>query len=179
MKNQYVGDIGDFGKYSMFRAFIDAGVKVGVNWYLTEDDGSNDGKFTDYLNKDDMRRYCPEVFDALKGIVGNKDKTVFDIEKSGILPETIFYSEILKPEGTPNDREQEHSSWFLIMVCLKAIMPQSLVERSMFFQVRLKAILLKDIMLFIIAIKAEDLMNNGRHIRASCLAGLRMQNRRF
>ena len=112
MKNQYVGDIGDFGKYSMLGAFIDAGVKVGVNWYLTEDDGSNDGKFTDYLNKDDMRRYCPEVFDALKGIVGNKDKTVFDIEKSGILPGTIFYSEILKPEGTPNDREQERSSWF-------------------------------------------------------------------
>lgn len=38
MKNQYVGDIGDFGKYSMLRAFIDAGIKVGVNWYLTEDD---------------------------------------------------------------------------------------------------------------------------------------------
>ena len=49
MKNQYVGDIGDFGKYSMLRAFIDAGIKVGVNWYLTEDDGSNDGKFMDYL----------------------------------------------------------------------------------------------------------------------------------
>ena len=45
MKNQYVGDIGDFGKYSMLRAFIDAGIKVGVNWYLTEDDGSNGVKF--------------------------------------------------------------------------------------------------------------------------------------
>ena len=112
MKNQYVGDIGDFGKYSMLRAFIDAGIKVGVNWYLTEDDGSNDGKFTDYLNKGVMRRYCPEVFDALKSIAKNKDKSVFDIEKSGILPGTVFYSEILKPEGTPNDREQERSSWF-------------------------------------------------------------------
>lgn len=98
MKNQYVGDIGDFGKYSMLRAFIDAGIKVGVNGYLTEDDGSNDGKFTDYLNKGVMRRYCPEVFDALKSIAKNKDKSVFDIEKSGILPGTVFYSEILKPE---------------------------------------------------------------------------------
>lgn len=78
MKNQYVGDIGDFGKYSMLRAFIDAGIKVGVNWYLTEDDGSNDGKFTDYLNKGVMRRYCPEVFDALKSIAKNKDKSVFE-----------------------------------------------------------------------------------------------------
>ena len=112
MKNQYVGDIGDFGKYSMLRAFINAGIKVGVNWYLTEDDGSNDGKFTDYLNKGVLRKYCPEVFDVLKFIAGNKDKSVFDIEKSGILPGTIFYSEILKPEGTPNDRAQERSSWF-------------------------------------------------------------------
>ena len=71
MKNQYVGDIGDFGKYSMLRAFIDAGIKVGVNWYLTEDDGSNDGKFTDYLNKGVMRRYCSEVFDALQRIRTN------------------------------------------------------------------------------------------------------------
>ena len=47
MKNQYVGDIGDFGKYSMLRAFIYAEIKFGVNWYLTEDDGSNDGKFTE------------------------------------------------------------------------------------------------------------------------------------
>lgn len=36
----------------------------------------------------------------------------FDIENSDILPRTKFYSEILKPEGTPNDREQERSSWF-------------------------------------------------------------------
>ena len=25
MKNQYVGDVGDYGKYSMLRAFTDAG----------------------------------------------------------------------------------------------------------------------------------------------------------
>lgn len=112
MKNQYVGDIGDFGKYSMLRAFVDAGVKVGVNWYLTENDGSNDGKFTDYLNKGKMRRYCPEVFDTLIGIADKKDKSVTDIEDSGILPGVHFYSEILKPEGTPGDREQERSCWF-------------------------------------------------------------------
>lgn len=49
MKNQYVGDIGDYGKYSLLRDFINAGVKIGVNWYLTENDDTNDGKFTDYL----------------------------------------------------------------------------------------------------------------------------------
>ena len=49
MKNQYVGDVGDYGKYSMLRFFADNGIKVGVNWYLTENDGSKDGKHTSYL----------------------------------------------------------------------------------------------------------------------------------
>ncbi len=112
MKNQYVGDIGDFGKYAMLRAFVDAGVKVGVNWYLTENDGSNDGKFTDYLNKGKMREYCLEVFDALIAIAGKHDKSVSDIEKSEILEDARFYSELLKLEGTPRNREQERSIWF-------------------------------------------------------------------
>ena len=95
MKNQYVGDIGDFGKYSMLRAFIDAGIKVGVNWYLTEDDGSNDGKFTDYLNKGVMRRYCPEVFDALKSIAKNKDKSVLILKRVAFSLELYFIQKFL------------------------------------------------------------------------------------
>lgn len=67
MKDQYVGDIGDFGKYSLLRAFTDAGVKVGVNWYLTENDGSTDGKFTEYLKKNDrISEYDSVVFKTLK-----------------------------------------------------------------------------------------------------------------
>ena len=69
MKNQYVGDIGDFGKYSLLRAFSERGIKVGVNWYRTEDDGSNDGKFTGYFKKGDLRRYSPQIFDVLKEVV--------------------------------------------------------------------------------------------------------------
>ena len=80
MKNQYVGDIGDYGKYALLRAFANEGIKVGVNWYLTEDDGSNDGKFTEYLRSDELRWRAPEVFDALKEIAFNTDKSVVDIE---------------------------------------------------------------------------------------------------
>lgn len=39
MKNQYVGDIGDYGKYGLMRFLRDAGVSIGINWYLTPDDG--------------------------------------------------------------------------------------------------------------------------------------------
>ncbi len=112
MKNQYVGDIGDFGKYSLFRAFAEAGVKVGINWYLTADDASNDGKFTDYLQKDDLRWYAPDVFDELKKIAVLQDKSVKNIEDSGIVPGAVFYSDLLNPSGTPSDREQKRNDWF-------------------------------------------------------------------
>ena len=32
MKNQYVGDIGDYGKYALLRAFA-SHYRIGVNWY--------------------------------------------------------------------------------------------------------------------------------------------------
>ena len=36
MKNQYVGDIGDYGKYGLLRFLAEKGIRIGVNWYLTE-----------------------------------------------------------------------------------------------------------------------------------------------
>ena len=112
MKNQYVGDIGDYGKYALLRAFANAGIKVGVNWYLTEDDGSSDGKFIEYLKSDELRWRAPEVFDTLRNIAFNKDKSVADIENSGIIPGAIFFSDVLSPLGTPSDRGQERNLWF-------------------------------------------------------------------
>lgn len=112
MKNQYVGDVGDFGKYSLLRILAEKGIKVGVNWYLTEDDGSNDGKFTDYLEKGKLRRYCPIVFDALADIAYKSDKSVKDIELSGIIPGAVFYSELLRPVGIPDERRKERRQWF-------------------------------------------------------------------
>ena len=113
MKNQYVGDIGDYGKYSLLRAFTDAKVKVGVNWYLTENDGSTDGKFTEYLKKDDrLSEYDTTVFKTLKSIAFDKKKSVMDIQKSGILPRAVFYSEVLSPKGTPSERRDERQRWF-------------------------------------------------------------------
>lgn len=112
MKNQYVGDVGDFGKYSMLRAFSEAGIKIGVNWYLTENDGSNDGRFTSYLENEGMRQRCPEVFDALKGIAFNPEKSVNDVQNIGIIPGAIYYNDPLKIEGTPPEREYKRNTWF-------------------------------------------------------------------
>ncbi len=112
MKNQYVGDIGDYGKYALLRAFANAGVKVGVNWYLTQDDGSADGKFVKYLQEDGMRRYDPGLFAVLKDIVAGNSKSISDIQKSGIIPGAVFYDKVLDPVGSPKDRSRIRTDWF-------------------------------------------------------------------
>ena len=118
MKNQYVGDIGDYGKYSLLKAFADSGVRVGVNWYLTEDDGSTDGKFNDYLKTDKYRCYDSETFDGLKAIVYpdcenlNSDRSVLDIENSGLIPRALYYSDVLGCKSSPNERSAARSLWF-------------------------------------------------------------------
>ncbi len=112
MKNQYVCDIGDFGKYALLRVFAEAGIKIGVNWYLTEDDGSTDGKYKDYLQKGDLRHYSRDLFDELKKIVEKKEKTIIDIEKAHIIPGACYYSDILKPIGNPAERIEWRRKWF-------------------------------------------------------------------
>lgn len=112
MKNQYVGDIGDYGKYSLLRAFAEAGVKVGVNWYLTDNDGSNDGKFVDYLKKGELRSRDPRVFDILKAIAEKKGKSVKDIERSSIIKNAVFYDKILERRVRPADRDRIRNKWF-------------------------------------------------------------------
>ncbi|SEQ85270.1 hypothetical protein SAMN02910369_02544 [Lachnospiraceae bacterium NE2001] len=112
MKNQYVADIGDYGKYSLLKAFTDEKIKVGINWYLTSDDGSTDGRFTDYLNNDNLRNYNPLVFDKLKIISAKPEKSVQDIEYSNMLVGAKYYSEKIEFEGSPQERENLRKRWF-------------------------------------------------------------------
>ena len=53
MKNQYFGDIGDYGKYGLLKFLGERDVKIAVNWYLTKNDQnkSGDGGFIDYLKE--------------------------------------------------------------------------------------------------------------------------------
>lgn len=112
MKNQYVGDIGDYGKYSLLKTFSDAGIRLGVNWYLTPDDGSNDGKFTKYLQNESMRKYDPAVYDVLQKIGSKPGKSVRDVMTSGLLPEAVFYDRELSPSGGPTERAEARKAWF-------------------------------------------------------------------
>ena len=112
MKNQYVGDIGDYGKYALLKVFADAGVKIGVNWYLTADDKTNDGKFVGYLNKPNRyRHYCPTVFDLLKDVVKSNNKSVDTIENSKIIKDAIFFNDLMPFHGVPKERIMHRKTW--------------------------------------------------------------------
>ena len=50
MKEQYVGDIGDFGKVLLLNHLAGLGFKIGINWVLTKNDKRTDGKHRDYVN---------------------------------------------------------------------------------------------------------------------------------
>lgn len=104
MKNQYIGDIGDYGKYGLLRFIAERGIKVGVNWYLTKNDGSSDGKITNYLNNPKEADYNGEIFGALKKVADRQDKSVYDIEKADLIPDARYYHEILS-----NDAADAHS----------------------------------------------------------------------
>lgn len=111
MKNQYVGDIGDYGKYGLLRTFSSQ-CKIGVNWYLTENDRTNDGNIRQYLNQPDKRVYDPELYDALKIINSRRDKSVALVESANLIPYAVFYSAILKSEGlTADERRSFRGEW--------------------------------------------------------------------
>ncbi len=108
MKNQYVGDIGDYGKYGMLRSFAAAGICVGINWHLCPDDG----KHTEYLSDDRMRAYDAEVYDAMKNLAFCDNKTVQMVEDSGILDGMFFYNDRMDLDSVPwSARTEKRNTW--------------------------------------------------------------------
>jgi len=107
MKNQYVGDIGDYTKLGILRVIEQAGFSIGVNWYLTRDDQSvKDGRHIDYLKKT-CDTPDSTLFDVLKEIVfSNQNRTVDALGKSKLLNYTKFFCETLELLGMRADWHQ-------------------------------------------------------------------------
>ena len=113
MKNQYVGDVGDYGKYGLLRFLADHDIRIGVNWYLTEDDGSADGRFTHYLKQPSEEIYDPDLYKALQRIASCNDKTVQMVEDARIIPGATFYNEVLRSSSLEaGARDSFRKQWF-------------------------------------------------------------------
>ena len=108
MQNRYVGDIGDYAKYSLLRA-LSRGCKLGVAWYLFPDEDSGDGGHVGYLLRPD--KWCepdPVKFYVLRKIVGpafdlihnQQVRSVAAIEQSGLLgTSTGVWRDVTVPDG--------------------------------------------------------------------------------
>ena len=114
MKNQYIGDVGDYGKYGLLRFLQSSGISIGVNWYLTPNDGGTAGKHKEYLEDKDerMRGYDPELYDAMRRIAFWEDKTIGLVERDGILGSAHFYHAIMDFSSLPwQEREVARTAW--------------------------------------------------------------------
>ena len=113
MKNQYLLDIGDFGKYDLLRFLAGKGINIGVNWYLTNDDGSTDGKFKDYLNNSRQDWMDEGLFKELQKLKEKKPQDVQLIKSAGLIPQAMYYSTILDfRKLPPRERSAVRDKWF-------------------------------------------------------------------
>jgi len=93
MKNQYFGDVNDYLKYGLLRCFSEAGLRIGVCWMLTPDDGRSDGGKIGYLSKPERWRcYDPTLFDSLSKAVRKNNRLVRYIQNSALLPNASFFN---------------------------------------------------------------------------------------
>ena len=112
MKDQYVGDIGDYGKYGLLRYLNNCNLKIGVNWYLTPGDGGTDGIHTEYLEDRRMRDYDPDLFDAMARLAFRRDKGVSLVKQSGILEDIRFFSAMMDFDSLDwRERAEARKRW--------------------------------------------------------------------
>lgn len=114
MQNRYVGDIGDFVKYSLLNCLAD-GHRLGVAWYLYPDEVHNsDGKHVNYLNSPEVwRDRDPWVFDRLRNLVNQNNRSVADLAASGCLKSNTFFDEVLNySDPSYKSRAAWRADWF-------------------------------------------------------------------
>ena len=109
MKNQYFGDINDYRKYGLLRSIISTTkLSVLINWMLTQDDGSTDGKFTTYLEyPQKWSKYDPVLYKKIQKLLSlNAKRKVNLIETTNLLQKTKYFSEFV-PDGAI-----DRNTWF-------------------------------------------------------------------
>ena len=115
VQDRYVGDIGDYAKFSLLRALSCDHRSLGLSWYLFPDEGNNDGRHIDYLcQPTKWRRFDKHAFDTLRDIVNTEKRCVSEIEQSDLLPDaTVFWSCRLDFQECARSNQNEwRNNWF-------------------------------------------------------------------
>lgn len=114
MQNRYVGDIGDFAKYTLLNA-LSKDRTLGIAWYLYPDESHNDdGKHTSYLDHPGIwRDRSPEVFDGLKQLVRSDRRDVGEVVHKKIISPIAVADECLNyPSSRLEDKARWRERWF-------------------------------------------------------------------
>lgn len=110
MKDQYYGDVNDYVKYGLLRCLSEAGLRVGVNWMLTPDDGSSDGGKLAYLADDERwRSHDPELYASLRSTVGAGVRRSTLLAENGLIPGARFFRELVPKQSRDRDQWFERS----------------------------------------------------------------------
>lgn len=112
MQDRYAGDVGDYVKLGLLRALA-PGRKLGIAWYLYPDEAHNaDGRHIAYLGDPDFwRAFDPELFDALRAIVGGR-RSVEALEARAIAGAAFHRTLIVQSPGTGVSHHIHRAQWF-------------------------------------------------------------------
>ena len=96
MQDNYIGDIGDYGKYGLLRAVCAEKMVLSVNWYRVEPKKPAKQDDVNYLFEPQRyREYDPVLFDALhKVVVQKQERRIEEIEQANLFSAT-FSSETI------------------------------------------------------------------------------------
>ena len=107
MQDHFVGDVGDFANNGLLRWLtgmhgpkMDAPLPLGVAWYYNHDI-CRAGNLISYLedtpaNRQRFAACDPVLYDALRDLVHNGNRSVRALEQSGVLPQgTAYHRELL------------------------------------------------------------------------------------
>jgi hypothetical protein len=121
VKDQYVGDVNDYLKYSLLRALASAHPgTLQVCWMRTAPDGRADGGRLGYLREGERTRALdPVVFDKLGRITAAGKRTVRAVQDTAILAGARFHAAPLGDR--PADRKRHFNEIW------KALGPRDLV----------------------------------------------------
>jgi hypothetical protein len=124
MKGQYVGDIGDFGKVLLLKHLVGQRIKIGINWVLTKNDDSEDGRHRNYFMDQGANCLCncdPGLLERIaplaakpksKRVIGDLEELVRVFSK-----DTKFYSEYFAGDSSRIDRDNDAFDLLNPMVC--------------------------------------------------------------
>jgi len=100
MRDSYVADIGDFGKYALLNALAGNDLRLGVLWCRNSlAEVTKDGRFIAYP---ELRECDSKLYDRLLQILASGRRTLSQVENNDILPKsTLFYGTAIPAPNAP------------------------------------------------------------------------------